>query len=591
MASPEPVRLTCGCPCRIFEELPVAALLTTTDLKVVEGNALFWERVCGCATPAPGTPLEDALPAELYDAIAAAVPRAIGDSGAVEVPGVRLYTSGQPQRVVDLNVRRATDGERELLMIAVNTVPDTGRRVAELTLLNDMVRVLRQETEPERVLFAALTCATAGSGGIGFNRAWLFVVDPSGKWLEGRMALGPSSAEEAYEIWSGVAAEPRTLDEFASAYDRWAARPQPIQETVRSLRFSMEKDADRIPVLAAVQRHSILITNAREDPRVDENLRRVLDVDELVVVPLMVADQARGVLMADNRYSRQPITDGDVRLLTLFAQHAGLALESALIYEQIQAGRRELENAYTSLQRAQAELVRTEQLAAIGEMAARIAHDLRNPLVTIGGWAKDLEEDPSDPLVVHRAASIIAKEAANLEEILSMLLEPLAQRQLRLQPLDLNSLIVDRALACESDFAERGIEIRTCLTEGLPQVRGDISALRRMLQNLMDNAADAMPEGGVLTLSTAEDDERILLCVEDTGIGMSKETAERIFDAFYTTKHYGSGIGLAVVWETVRAHGFDIDVQSTPGRGTRFEISIPKTYIVRYDPDEASSGG
>jgi signal transduction histidine kinase len=150
---------------------------------------------------------------------------------------------------------------------------------------------------------------------------------------------------------------------------------------------------------------------------------------------------------------------------------------------------------------------------------------------------------------------------------------------------------VDRALACESDFAERGIEIRTQLTEGLPQVRGDISALRRMLQNLMDNAADAMPEGGVLTLSTAEDDERILLCVEDTGMGMSKETAERIFDAFYTTKHYGSGIGLAVVWETVQAHGFDIDVQSTPGRGTRFEISIPKTDIVRYDPDEASSGG
>lgn len=590
MTPPELARITCGCPCRIFDEIPVATLLTTTDLKVIEGNGIFWERVCGCGEAAEGTPLEEALPTELYDAIAGAALKTAGDAAAVEVPGVRLYSSGQPQRVVDLNVRRATDGERELLMVAVNTVPDTGRRVAELTLLNDMVRVLRQETEPERVLFAALTCATAGTGGIGFNRAWLFVVDPSGHWLEGRMALGPNSEEEAHEIWSRVAAEPRTLDEFASAYDRWAERTQPIQETVRGLRFSMEQDADRIPVLAATGRRSILITNAEEDPRVDERLREVLGVRELVVVPLLVAEQARGVLMADNRYSREPISDGDVRLLTLFAQHAGLALESALTYEQIQASRRELENAYTSLQRTQAELVRTEKLAAIGEMSARIAHDLRNPLVTIGGWAKDLQEDPSDPLVVHRAASIIAKEATNLEEILSMLLEPLAQRQIRMQPVDLNSLVVDRALACESDFAERGIEIRTQLSGGLPQVRGDISALRRMLQNLMDNAADAMPEGGVLTLSTAEDEDHIRLGIEDTGVGMSKEAAERIFDAFYTTKHYGSGIGLAVVWETIRAHGFDIDVHSTPGEGTRFEITIPKVHTVGYDPGDAPPG-
>lgn len=560
----------------------------STDLKVIRGNAPFWEQVCGCSPAEEGTALEEALPKELYEAIATAVARATEDSPVVEMPGVRLYSSQQPQRVVDLSVRRATDGEREVFMVAVSTVPDTGRRVAELTLLNDMVRVLRQETETDRVLFATLTCATAGSGGIGFNRAWLFVVDPSGQWLEGRMALGPSSEEEAHEIWSRMAAEPRTLEEFASAYDRWAERPQPIQEQVLGMRFSMEEDADRIPVLAAVKRRPILITNVPEDPRVGDELRELLQTRELVAVPLMVADQARGVLMADNRYSRKPITDGDVRLLTLFAQHAGLALESALAYEQLQASRRELENAYTSLQRAQAELVRTEQLAAIGEMAARIAHDLRNPLVTIGGWAKDLEEDPSDPLVVHRAASIIAREATNLEEILSMLLEPLAQRQLSLQPLDLNSLVVDRALACENEFAERGIEIRTQLAEGLPKVRGDLSSLRRMLQNLMDNAADAMPEGGVLTLTTSEDEDHILLGVEDTGVGMSKEASERIFDTFYTTKHYGSGIGLAVVWDTIRAHGFDIDVQSNPGKGTRFEVRIPKMHTVQQDSGDGS---
>ncbi len=563
-------------------------LLAKPDLTLIEGNHTFWARVCGCAPPPTGTPLRDALPAELFGAVEAALLQVAENAGPVEVPGVRLYSTNQPQRVVDLRVSLASDGERQVVTIAASTVPDTGRRVAELTLLNDMVRVLRQETEIDRVFFATLTCATAGTGGIGFNRAWLFVVDSSGQWLEGRMALGPGSQEEAHEIWSRVAAEPRSLDDFAAAYDRWAEQPHPLQDMLQSMRFSLEADADRVPALAALQRRAIKIDNASDDERISEDLRQMLDVEQCVVVPMLVADQPRGVVVADNRYSREPITDGDVRLLTLFAQHAGLAIESALDYEEIQSSRRELENAYTSLQRAQAELVRAEQLTAIGEMSARIAHDLRNPLVTIGGWAKDLEEDPSDPLIVHRAASIIAKESSHLEDILSMLLEPLADRRLHLRPIDLNSLVVDRALACESGFEERGIAITADLTEGLPHIRGDIAQLRRSLQNLLDNAADAMPDGGVITVSTYQDDGNVYVRTEDTGLGMSKEATERIFDAFYTTKHYGSGIGLAVVWDTIRSHGFDVEVESTPDEGTAFIIRIPKMHTIHGQPLETA---
>ncbi|MGD9497080.1 MAG: ATP-binding protein [Armatimonadota bacterium] len=591
MEASEPIRITCDCPCVIFDQIPVATLLADREMRVLKGNRVFWARVCGCDAWPPGTPLREALPAELYEAVEAAVGQAIANVGTVEVPGVRLYSSNQPQRVVDLSVSLATDGEREVLMIAANTVPDTGRRVAELTLLNDMVRVLRQETAIDRVFFATLTCATAGTGGIGFNRAWLLLVDATGRWLEGRMALGPGSQEEAHEIWSRVSAEPRTLDDFTAAYDRWAEEPHTLQETVERMRFSMVDDAERVPVLAAVQRRSIKIEKASTDVRVSDELRELLDVEEFVVVPMLVANQPRGVLMADNRYSREPISDGDVRLLALFAQHAGLAIESALAYEELQASRRELESAYTSLQRAQAELVRAEQLAAIGEMSARIAHDLRNPLVTIGGWAKDLAEDPSDPLIVHRAASIIAREASNLEDILAMLLEPMAQRQLHLRPIDINSLVVDRALAAESHFAAHGIEIKLDLADDLPPVRGDIAQLRRAVQNLLDNAADAMADGGVISLITCQDDENIYLRIKDTGVGMSKEATERIFDAFYTTKHYGSGIGLAVVWETIRAHGFDIQVDSAPNEGTAFVIRFPKAHAAQASDEDASEVG
>jgi len=572
-----------SCPCPVFDHIPVAMLLADRDLNVIEGNQAFWGHVCGCGPPPEGTPLSDVLPPELYRAVVSTLDRVAENAPPVGVPGLRLYSSNQPQRVIDLSVGLASDGARDVVMIAANTVPDTGRRVAELTLLNDMVRVLRRETEIDRVFFATLTCATAGTGGIGFNRAWLFVVDPTGEWLEGRMALGPGSQEEAHAIWSQVASQPQTLDDFTAAFERWAEQPHPLQELVRSMRFSMTDDADRVPVLAAVQRRSIKIDDAANDPRMSAELYQMLGVDQCVVVPMLMADQPRGVLLADNRYSREPISDGDVRLLSLFAQHAGLAIESALAYAQLQASRSELEHAYTSLQRTQAELVRAEQLAAIGEMAARIAHDLRNPLVTIGGWATDLVDDPSDPLVVHRAASIIAKEARELEQILSMLLEPMAERRLHLRPIDINALLIDRALANEGGFAEKGIEIELNLDDSLPHIRGDIAQLRRSLQNLLNNAADAMPNGGVVRMTSYQDEENVLVRIEDTGVGMSKEECEQIFDAFYTTKHYGSGIGLAVVWDTIRSHGFDIEVESSPGEGTAFIIRIPQMHTVHDD--------
>lgn len=577
------------CPCSVFYNVPVAMLLADRELNVIEGNDAFWRDVCACEPAGGGTPLRDALPGELWAGVERALTQVVENRGPVEVPGLRLYSSGQPQRVVDLRVSMTAQNERKVVMIAASTVPDTGRRLAELTLLNDMLRVLRQETQLERVLFAVLTCATAGTGGIGFNRAWLFVVDSSGEWLEGRMALGPSSEQEAREIWARVAAEPHSLDDFTAAYDRWAAREvQPLQEQVRGMRFPMNGDAELLPVYAAVQRRAVKVENAEADERVSEALRQSLDVNEFLVVPMVVSDQPRGVLMADNRYSREPITDADVRLLTLFAQHAGLAVESALALEEIRQGRAELEQAYTSLQQAQGELVRAEQLAAIGEMAARIAHDLRNPLVTIGGWARDLEEDPSDPEIVHHAANIIAREALRLEEELAMLLEPLAQRRLHLRPIDLNSLVVDRAMTGAAGLAERNIEVKLNLTDDLPPIRGDIAQLRRSLQNLIDNAADAISDGGVIGISTWQDEENIWLRIEDSGVGMSKEATERIFDAFYTTKHYGSGIGLAVVWDTIKAHGFDIEVDSTPDEGTTFTIRIPKMHTIQDSGEDAS---
>lgn len=559
----------------MINQAPIPTLLVDEQLRVLQGNSSFWEFMGGVPPAPAGTPVRAAIPAELADIVTDGLARAQASGEPILLESVRLYQREDEQRVFDLHIAPAEIEGRQLLIVSSTRVPDAGRRVAELTLLHDMVRVLRQQTDLERVLFTTLTCATAGYG-LAFNRAFVLLVDAQRQWLEGTMAVGPADEEEAHRIWSGLTEHPRTLEEFAAAYDEWAQEANHgLQELVRSLRFSMTEEAERVPVLAAVQRRSIAIHDADTDPRVSPELRAALGVREFVVAPMLVADEAVGVIMADNRYSGRRITHGDIRLLSLFAQHAGIAIETAQAYRAIAARGQELERAYARLQATQDELVRVEKLAAIGEMAARVAHDVRNPVVTIRGWAQDLIEDPHDPQVVLQAARIISQEAGNLEQILSMLMEPLASRSIHPEPTDLNDLLRETLQGQEPQLREAGIELRWELAEELPQVNCDRAQMRRVIINLTDNAIAAMPEAGVLTIRTGRGEHELWFEIQDTGVGMDAEVASRIFDPFFTTRHYGSGLGLAIVWDIINSHGWNIQVQTEPGQGATFRVSAP----------------
>jgi signal transduction histidine kinase len=559
----------------MLRQAPVPMLMVDWELKVVEGNEAFW-RCVDASEPAPfGTLLGDAIPQELSVIFQEGLLRARESGEPTSVEGVRLYSQGEEQRILDLHITPAQMGDRRVLIVAASTVPDTGLRLAELTLLHDMARVLRQETELERVLFTTLTCATA-SGGMAFNRAFVLLVDPAREWLEGRMAIGPGSAEEAHRIWSEISAQPRTLEDFAAAYDLWArAAERPLQDLASRMHFSMEQDGERVPVLAALQRRSVKIDDAQSDPRVSEELRELLGAREFVVAPMTVADESCGVIVADNLYSGRPITYGDIRLLSLFAQHAGMAIESAQAYHAIEARGHELEQAYARLKETQDELVKAEKLAAIGEMAARVAHDFRNPIVTIGGWAEDLVEEPDDPRAVLRASEVIRQEARSLETILSMLVEPLASREVRLEPTDLSQLLRETVTAQEPALRQRGIELSMALSDEVPMISGDRAQLRRAIVNLVDNAAGAMPDGGTLSVRAGRSDSEIWFQLADTGAGMSREVSSQIFNPFFSTQGYGSGLGLAIVWETVNSHGWTIEVDSELGKGTVFTVRVP----------------
>jgi signal transduction histidine kinase/CheY-like chemotaxis protein len=300
--------------------------------------------------------------------------------------------------------------------------------------------------------------------------------------------------------------------------------------------------------------------------------------------PLGARDRVLGVLAL--RSAERPFTEGEERLLLNIAHLAALALASAGLYE-------DRTRAYGELAAAQDQLVRTEKLRALGEMASGVAHDFNNLLASVLGRAQLLLRRVQEPQlrqwlqVIERAALDGAQTVRRLQEFTRI------RRDQPLVPLDINQVVRDALEITQSRWKEestsRGIalEVRTRLAD-VPAVVGDAAELREAMTNLILNAVDAMPQGGTLTLGTALVDDRIEVAVADTGLGMPPEVRDKVFDPFFTTKGpQGTGLGLSMTYGIVSRHGGSIAVESTPGRGSTFRLSLPRGSDVQPAPPQA----
>ena len=221
------------------------------------------------------------------------------------------------------------------------------------------------------------------------------------------------------------------------------------------------------------------------------------------------------------------------------------------------------------------ELVRSERLAAVGKMAAVITHEVRNPLSSIGLNAELLEEEVAavspEAVLLTRA---IGKEVDRLTAITEEYLRFARMPRPRLEKEDVNGIVAGVVGFQREDLASRGVTLETHLGSGLGPVGADEAQLRQALLNLFRNAADAMTGGGTLTVSTgAGDDGGVEICVRGPGIGA--EHLPHIFEPFFSTKDGGTGLGLALTHQIVAEHGGRIAVESAPGQGTTFRLSLP----------------
>ena len=229
----------------------------------------------------------------------------------------------------------------------------------------------------------------------------------------------------------------------------------------------------------------------------------------------------------------------------------------------------------TALREREARLLRSERLAAIGRMASHIAHEVRNPLASVGLNAELLEEELQGSPEGLRLCRAIQAEVDRLTTLTEEYLRLGRLPQPRLDLCDMRTIVASLAEFMGEEARQRGVDLKTLVPAEMLPARVDEGQIRQALLNLCRNAMDAMPSGGTLTLSATSEGGWLEIAVADTGIGMEPDQLGRIFDPFFSTKEHGTGLGLPLTEHVIAAHGGTIAVESTPGKGTVFRIRLP----------------
>jgi PAS domain S-box-containing protein len=464
-------------------------------------------------------------------------------------------------------------GEVVQVVMLVQDITERAKKIYQFFILRHISQIMQETLELKVLLYVILSSITAGFA-LGFNRAFLFLLDKSKKFLVGKIGVGPASEEEASRLWFQVAREARTIDKVIERYEVLHTKEgSSLDRLVKELRFPVEGEPG-ILVSALRNRKTIFIKNAEQDPRVSEELRNFIKSSEFVVAPLITKKKVLGVIVADNLYSFQPITEDDVEMLSMLASQAGLAIENAKILRQAREKAKRLKNAMKRLKETQNLLIRSEKLAAIGQVATHLAHEIRNPLITIGGFARAALKKLEDSEGTEAKLAIIVDEVTRLEHILASVVDFLQPLKPSLAPYSLSD-ILDEAIKIEQDeLRDKKLKLSVDYAyNGILLL--DRNQIIRVLFNLLENAIDALEEGGRLEIRTRKEGDFAVIEIQDYGTGISPSQLQHLFEPFFTTKKKGTGLGLAISENIVREHGGRIDVHSRRGKGTTISVYLP----------------
>lgn len=556
---------------------------------------------------------------------------------------------------------------------------------AVLSKLMMISSAMRGTLELNKLLRMVLTAVTMGDG-LGFNRAMLFLLDEEKNSLRGAVGVGPSSHEEAWEIWSRLTNEQKSLVSIMEEIEKGPLRKDSFMDRL-CCGVEVSMDSETILTKAIKEKRAFNVTDVHTEPLSDPILIQQLGTLAYAVLPLISRNKVLGVLWVDNIFTSRPINDLDMEFLKGFTDQMASAIENARLFKHVAQAEQELENIFESisdlmffsssdytikkvnravlsrmgkplesiigkkcyevfhgmsepwgkcphhntiltnkpfigeiedphlggtflvstspifdktrelmgtvhivrdiseLKKLREKYATAERMAALGEMAAKVAHEIRNPLLSIGGFARRLEKRQEGDLKEY--SKIIVDEVSRLEGILNDALSFVKSAPVKRTLFDLGEMIDSIITLLEPVILEKGNTLTSEIAEPL-NINADYDRIREVLLNLITNANEATDHGNIIIrsyqqimLSEADllghkaQSFSIIIEIEDSGCGIKEENINRIFDPFFTTRPAGTGLGLSITKRIVEEHGGRIAVESHRDSGAKFTIYIP----------------
>jgi two-component system sensor histidine kinase HydH len=406
------------------------------------------------------------------------------------------------------------------------------RPPCDLKTLVELSTLIGSSLDIHTVLANAMTCAQLALNG---EASAIFELDRLNGELFFRTAIG-DSAEKAKAVRIKVG-------EGVAGWVAQTGKPLVVQDTAKDPRFEHSVDA-----------------------------RTGFETRSILCVPMMHQGELSGVVEVLNKKDGRVFDQYDQEMLTVIANQVAIAIDNSKLYSRLN---QKFTLTAEELKITQRKLIQSEKLAALGKLSQGVAHEVRNPVMVIGGFARRLKTRFAENDPVRKTLDIILAQTERLERMVSEFETFSKLRQPELRQLDIPP-VVDAALGvCSKSMESLGIRVVRRFASELPVVKADAELLELALSKVVLNAVEAMPEGGILDFTLASQPDYLVISIKDSGIGIQPEMLASVFDPFSTSKTTGSGLGLTTVHRIISDHNGEVEISSVVSKGTEVRILLP----------------
>lgn len=403
---------------------------------------------------------------------------------------------------------------------------------SELKALAELSATINSSLDMQTVLDRAMACVQTF---VNAEASAIFEVDESGGELFFRIALGNAAErvkEVRFKIGEGIAG--------------WVAKtgePIIVGDTRKDFRFNRLVDA-----VSGFETRSILC------------------------VPMTYRNKLIGVIQVLNKKDAECFDENDLEMVGILGNQVAIALENARLYTILNGKFTEIAE---ELKIVQSKLSQTERLAALAKLAQGVAHEVRNPVMVIGGFARRLLKQFEDNEPVTKNVGIILSETERLEQMVSDVEAFSRLRSPEPRPVDVGEVLKSVLQDLDERILSHDVEVKMDIPGELPFVECDEDLIALAMKNILLNALDAMPSGGLLAVRAIARHDRLVISIDDTGVGIPLEDLANVFDPFFTSKQRGSGLGLTTVHRIISEHSGEVKLSSVPGGGTQVRVCLP----------------